>query len=156
MHSSTLQFWLATTESHARTAQSPSFSRMWSDPVPKLSSPQRDKRPASIRLPKNFHPVGTSKQFWFLALATLERKKYRCLSIEFMNLLIDLHVYVPQSQCFTVKCISYFKKCCFPNYIFRDHFEHLWSYTGTLYMYQFEGLKGGGDLNCLRTLVIHE
>lgn len=39
------------------TAQRPSFSRMWSEPVPKLSSPQIDKRPASIKLPKNFHPV---------------------------------------------------------------------------------------------------
>lgn len=37
----------------------PSFSRMWSEPVPKLSSPQTDKFPASIRFPKNFQPVGT-------------------------------------------------------------------------------------------------
>jgi hypothetical protein len=37
----------------------PSFSRMWSLPVPKLSSPQMASLPASIRLPKNFHPVGT-------------------------------------------------------------------------------------------------
>lgn len=28
---------------------------------PKLSSPQSDRRPASIKLPKNFQPVGTSK-----------------------------------------------------------------------------------------------
>lgn len=28
---------------------------------PKLSSPQSDKRPASIKFPKNFQPVGTSK-----------------------------------------------------------------------------------------------
>lgn len=39
----------------------PSFSRMWSEPVPKLSSPQIDNFPASIRFPKNFHPVGTYK-----------------------------------------------------------------------------------------------
>lgn len=37
----------------------PSFSRMWSEPVPKLSSPQIDKLPASMRFPKNFQPVGT-------------------------------------------------------------------------------------------------
>lgn len=37
----------------------PSFSRMWSEPVPKLSSPQIDKFPASIRFPKYFQPVGT-------------------------------------------------------------------------------------------------
>lgn len=37
----------------------PSFSRMWSDPVPKLSSPQIDNTPASIKFPKNFQPVGT-------------------------------------------------------------------------------------------------
>mmetsp|Transcript_4179 Transcript_4179/g.15319 ORF Transcript_4179/g.15319 Transcript_4179/m.15319 type:complete len:205 (-) Transcript_4179:767-1381(-) len=48
-------------ESHASTAHGPSFSRMWSEPVPKLSSPQMLRRPASIRLPKNFHPVGVSK-----------------------------------------------------------------------------------------------
>ena len=39
----------------------PSFSRIWSEPVPKLSSPHIDNFPASIRLPKNFQPVGTSK-----------------------------------------------------------------------------------------------
>ena len=39
-----------------RNAQTPSFSLMWSDPVPKLSSPQSDKRWASIRFPKNFQP----------------------------------------------------------------------------------------------------
>lgn len=38
------------------TAHRPSFSRMWSEPVPKLSSPQILRRPASIRLPKNFQP----------------------------------------------------------------------------------------------------
>merc|ERR1719387_646848 len=49
----------------------PSFSRTWSAPVPKDSSPQMNgvyvflsgkyDVPLSIRLPKNFHPVGTSK-----------------------------------------------------------------------------------------------
>ena len=39
------------------TAQRPSFSRIWSDPVPNDSSPQIESRPASIRFPKNFHPV---------------------------------------------------------------------------------------------------
>lgn len=28
-------------------------------PVPKLSSPQIEHSPASIKFPKNFHPVGT-------------------------------------------------------------------------------------------------
>jgi hypothetical protein len=28
-------------------------------PVPKLSSPHTEHMPASMRLPKNFHPVGT-------------------------------------------------------------------------------------------------
>jgi hypothetical protein len=28
-------------------------------PVPKLSSPQIEHNPASMRFPKNFHPVGT-------------------------------------------------------------------------------------------------
>ena len=36
--------------------------------MPKLSSPQSVTRPASSRLPKNFHPVGVSK----LAAAQLE------------------------------------------------------------------------------------
>lgn len=45
---------------------------MWSDPVPKLSSPQSESRPASIRLPKNFHPVGTSNISTPLSLATLK------------------------------------------------------------------------------------
>ena len=40
----------------------PSFSRMWSEPVPKLSSPQIDNFPASMRFPKNFQPVGTWTQ----------------------------------------------------------------------------------------------
>lgn len=44
---------------------------IWSEPVPKLSSPQREIQPASIKLPKNFHPVGVSKHFWCFARATL-------------------------------------------------------------------------------------
>ena len=32
----------------------------WSEPVPKLSSPQSEHRPSSMRFPKNFQPVGTS------------------------------------------------------------------------------------------------
>jgi hypothetical protein len=39
------------------TAQRPSFSRMWSEPLPNDSSPQIERRPASMRLPKNFQPV---------------------------------------------------------------------------------------------------
>jgi hypothetical protein len=53
---------LARMLSQNNTAQRPSFSRMWLEPVPKLSSPQRVMRPASSRLPKNFQPVGVSKQ----------------------------------------------------------------------------------------------
>ena len=56
--------------SHISTAQRPSFSRTWSDPVPKLSSPQSVALPASSRLPKNFHPVGVSKQGICSASAT--------------------------------------------------------------------------------------
>jgi hypothetical protein len=52
------------------TAQRPSFSRTWSEPVPKLSSPHRVMRPASSRLPKNFQPVGVSKQSTPSASAT--------------------------------------------------------------------------------------
>ena len=48
---------LARIWSHAKAAQIPSFSLIWSDPVPKLSSPHRAMRPASNRLPKNFQPV---------------------------------------------------------------------------------------------------
>jgi hypothetical protein len=33
---------------------------MWSEPVPKDSSPQMESRPASIKFPKNFHPAGLS------------------------------------------------------------------------------------------------
>lgn len=33
---------------------------MWLDPVPNDSSPQIEIRFESIKLPKNFHPVGTS------------------------------------------------------------------------------------------------
>lgn len=43
---------------HAPTiAHTPSFSRMWSEPVPNDSSPQIERRPASMRLPKNFQPM---------------------------------------------------------------------------------------------------
>ena len=55
--------------SHASTAHMPSFSRTWSPPVPKDSSPQmkgvyvgvdgKAAVPESMRLPKNFQPVGT-------------------------------------------------------------------------------------------------
>ena len=57
-------------ESHASTAHGPSFSRMWSEPVPKDSSPQMDRRPASMRLPKNFQPVGVSKHSTPILVAT--------------------------------------------------------------------------------------
>mmetsp|Transcript_48502 Transcript_48502/g.152094 ORF Transcript_48502/g.152094 Transcript_48502/m.152094 type:complete len:207 (+) Transcript_48502:637-1257(+) len=61
--------------SHASTAHIPSFSRMWLDPVPKLSSPQRKGWycSQSMRLPKNFHPVGVSKQGIFLDSQTRSR-----------------------------------------------------------------------------------
>mmetsp|Transcript_18975 Transcript_18975/g.48921 ORF Transcript_18975/g.48921 Transcript_18975/m.48921 type:complete len:224 (+) Transcript_18975:794-1465(+) len=58
----------------------PSFSRTWFEPVPKDSSPQRKgvyvlpfgnaAVPESIRLPKNFQPVGTSNASMPRALAT--------------------------------------------------------------------------------------
>ena len=48
--------------SHMSTAHRPSFSRKWLDPVPKLSSPHNVASPASSRVPKNFQPVGVSKQ----------------------------------------------------------------------------------------------
>ena len=51
----------ANIDNQASTAHGPSFSRTWSAPVPKDSSPHTDKRPASIKLPKNFQPVGVSK-----------------------------------------------------------------------------------------------
>ena len=51
----------ARTLSQNSTAQTPSFSRTWSEPVPALSSPQSAIRPASSRLPKYFQPVGVSK-----------------------------------------------------------------------------------------------
>lgn len=46
-------------------------------PVPKLSSPQREQRPESIRFPKYLHPAGVSYSASFMALATLKphRKK---------------------------------------------------------------------------------
>lgn len=49
-------------------------------PVPKLSSPQREQRPESIRFPKYLHPVGVSYSASFMALATLKphRKKETC------------------------------------------------------------------------------
>jgi hypothetical protein len=53
---------LARMSSQNSTAQRPSFSRTWLEPVPKLSSPHSVTLPASIRLPKNFQPVGVSKQ----------------------------------------------------------------------------------------------
>lgn len=85
-------FLYARIDNQAKTAQIPSFSRIWSDPVkklnqefqkppdrscwlfdlmiyytyvarslpvPKLSSPQMEHNPASIKFPKNFQPVGT-------------------------------------------------------------------------------------------------
>jgi hypothetical protein len=39
-------------DNHARAAQIPSFSRMWFEPVPKDSSPHKQRRSASIRFPK--------------------------------------------------------------------------------------------------------
>src|SRR3984957_15625689 len=50
----------ARTLSQNKTAHTPSFSRIWFEPVPKLSSPHSVARPASSKLPKNFHPVGVS------------------------------------------------------------------------------------------------
>eukprot|EP00976_Prorocentrum_cordatum_P041540 842701-Prorocentrum_minimum.AAC.1 len=49
------------------------FSRTWSAPVPKDSSPQTESLPASMRLPKNFHPVGVSKKGTFIFSATRSR-----------------------------------------------------------------------------------
>lgn len=96
-------------------AQMPSFSRMCADPVPKLSSPQmkpsdpfkpsntlvsgiklakqrKKKRTSSsylsIRLPKNFHPVGTSKSGIPNAVATLKRNK-KLIFIRMRNGLTD-------------------------------------------------------------------
>lgn len=42
-------------------------------PVPKLSSPQREQRPESIRFPKYLQPVGVSYSASFMALATLQK-----------------------------------------------------------------------------------
>merc|ERR1712125_2265 len=64
------------------TAHMPSFSRTWSAPVPKDSSPQMKGvyfglpgkylgSPLSMRLPKNFQPVGTSKQSMPFSFATM-------------------------------------------------------------------------------------
>jgi len=54
------------------TAHMPSFSRMWLEPVPKDSSPQMNGvyLGVSMRFPKNFQPVGVSKQGMFFALHT--------------------------------------------------------------------------------------
>ena len=57
-------------ESHASTAHMPSFSRTWSLPVPNDSSPHTLHLPASMRLPKNFQPVGVSKKGSFFLAAT--------------------------------------------------------------------------------------
>lgn len=43
---------------------------------PKLSSPHNDRRPASIKLPKYFQPVGTSNISFFNFAATLKAKEY--------------------------------------------------------------------------------
>ena len=40
-------------------------------PVPKLSSPHKFIHPASIRFPKNFHPVGVSYTYFFMPTPTL-------------------------------------------------------------------------------------
>lgn len=46
--------------------------KRFNKPVPKLSSPQIEHIPASIKLPKNFHPVGTWKmQAYVLTLSVL-------------------------------------------------------------------------------------
>ena len=37
-------------------------------PVPKLSSPQIEHIPASIKLPKNFHPVGTWNMVFYVTI----------------------------------------------------------------------------------------
>mmetsp|Transcript_32448 Transcript_32448/g.45225 ORF Transcript_32448/g.45225 Transcript_32448/m.45225 type:complete len:227 (-) Transcript_32448:268-948(-) len=57
-------------DSHAKTAHTPSFSRIWSEPVPKDSSPQIESSFASMRFPKYFHPVGTSWSLIFFSFAT--------------------------------------------------------------------------------------
>lgn len=56
-------------EAQAKIAQILSFSLIWLDPVPKLSSPHKEIFPASIKFPKNFHPVGTSNLFSIPSLA---------------------------------------------------------------------------------------
>ena len=56
----TPSFFFARMLSQLSTVQRPSFSRTWSELVPKLSSPHTEHRPSSMRLPKNFQPVGTS------------------------------------------------------------------------------------------------
>lgn len=49
-------------------------------PAPKLSSPHKDSLPASIRLPKKFHPGGVSYNSIFVAFATLQRMKWKIVS----------------------------------------------------------------------------
>jgi len=44
---------------------------------PKLSSPQRDNLPASIKFPKYFQPVGTSKNSLPVSFATLKFAKIK-------------------------------------------------------------------------------
>lgn len=78
---------------------------IWSEPVPKLSSPHKDSRPASIRLPKNFQPVGTSNISFPLFLATLHRQYNKTnvpsfhpyISIPIMNNVSGWLVYVRTS-----------------------------------------------------------
>ena len=62
-------------------AQIPSFSRMWSEPVPNDSSPHIESLPASIKLPKNFHPLHPC--VWSAPVVFSDRK--------------DAHQWAPQS-----------------------------------------------------------
>ena len=65
------------------TAQIPSFSRMWSEPVPKDSSPQMERRPASIRFPKNFQP-----KFRFSILLQLVARDLTSRDLEVLETLL--------------------------------------------------------------------
>lgn len=47
------------------------LSKKKQSPVPKLSSPQKEHLPESIRFPKNLQPAGVSYIATFMALATL-------------------------------------------------------------------------------------
>lgn len=58
-----LLLWLACIEMIARSQILP---------VPKLSSPQIEHIPASIKFPKNFHPVGTWNMFFMLDLSGIQ------------------------------------------------------------------------------------